>query len=159
MYLTWWEAERSLVPVQCCRLYEMKWLQHKLWFSQVGVLEWNSIHLCNPDITTLPLTLLGCGANDNLSFLLILCHLLLLRDAAPNPDKIWESLFKLLSLLFVTRRKLLQLFNLSSSVQFSQVLTSSDSSAWLLKFWNEGQQTPVQRDRYIHWAKKPEVCR
>ena len=82
MYLTWWEAERSLVPVQCCRLYEMKWLQHKLWFSQVGVLEWNSIHLCNPDITTLPLTLLGCGANDNLS-LLILSRLLLSSDAAP----------------------------------------------------------------------------
>ena len=63
--------------------------KHKLLFSRAGLLQWNSLHLCNPDITTLLVSQLRCGANDNLS-LLILSHLRLSPDAGPAGDKIWD---------------------------------------------------------------------
>lgn len=69
------------------------------------------------------------------------------RTAAP--DKIWEPLFKLLSLVIVTLRKLVQLYNLSSSsVKFSQVLP-----IWL-KAWNEGQHPSKEIDTFIELKKE-----
>ena len=62
----------------------LRWLQRptNINYDSVGagLLQWNCIHLCNPDITTWQVTQLRCGANDNLS-LLIRRHLLLSSDA------------------------------------------------------------------------------
>ena len=78
--------------------YCLRGTEHKLLFSRAELLQWKSLHLCNPDITTLLVTQLRCGANDNLS-LLILSRLLLSRDADLRSENHYLNYYHYLLLL------------------------------------------------------------